>query len=118
MTPLEVGMLNDNDKFDNPHRTLSPAPTSFLEVVAPDVIVENWKGAEDGKGTILRLLEVGGRAVTARLRFPLFKLERAWLANAVEEDQSELPVSDSSVEVPLQPHEIATIRILASKRSQ
>jgi alpha-mannosidase len=84
-----------------------------LQVDAPNVVVENWKAAEDGQGTILRLVEVAGRPVAARLNFPLFKLERAWLANAVEENRQELKVSGPSLEVALAPHEIATVRVVA-----
>lgn len=114
MTPLEAGALISNDKFDNPARPLSPAPTSFLEVDAPNVALENWKSAEDGQGTIVRLLEIGGETATGHLRFPLFDLKQAWLANAAEENQREIPVSGHSLEVPIRPHEVVTIRIVAA----
>jgi len=65
MTPLEMGELVQNDKFDDPERPLPPDPGSFLEVDAPDVVVVNWKAADDGKGTIVHLLETGG--TTARI---------------------------------------------------
>jgi hypothetical protein len=117
MTPLEIGHLLDTDKFGNPQRPLSPAPSSFLALDAPNVVVENWKAAEDGQGSILRLLEVGGRSATARLNFPLFELKRAWLTNAVEENQVEVPVSEHSLAVKLRPHEILTVRIIASPPS-
>ncbi len=114
MTPLEAGALISNDKFDNPSRPLTPAPTSFLDVDAPNVALENWKTAEDGQGTIVRLLEIGGEAATVHLRFPLFDLKQAWLANAAEENQREIPVSGHSLEVPIRPHEVLTIRIVAA----
>ncbi|MBZ5565392.1 MAG: hypothetical protein LAP13_23590 [Acidobacteriia bacterium] len=113
MTPLEAGALISNDKFDNPARPLTPAPTSFLEADAPNVALENWKTAEDGHGTILRLVEIAGQAATLHLQFPLFELKQAWLANAAEENQREIPVSAHSLEVPIQPHQVLTIRILA-----
>ena len=113
MTPLEAGALISNDKFDNPARPLTPAPTSFLQVDAPNVALENWKTAEDGHGTIVRLLEIAGQAATVHLQFPLFELKQAWLANALEENQREIPVSAHSLEVPIQPHQVLTIRILA-----
>jgi hypothetical protein len=49
----------------------------FLQVDAPNVVVENWKTAEDGHGAIVRLLEVGGKSADVRLDFPLFNLEKA-----------------------------------------
>ena len=115
MTPLELGHLLPNDKFGNPERPLTEAPTSFLGLDAANVTVENWKVAEDGNGTLVRLLETGGRAATARLSLPLFTIDRAWLANAVEENQGELKVDAHSVEVNLKPHELLTLRIVAQK---
>jgi len=115
MTPLEIGLLVDNDKFGNPDRPLTTAPTSFLSVDSANVTVDNWKVAEDGNGTIVRLLETGGTAATAHLSLPLFNIEKAWLANAAEENQEELKVDGHTVEVSLKPHESVTLRILAPK---
>lgn len=119
MTPLEVDKVVDQDKYDDPSEPLPPAPLSFLEVSAPDVVVENWKAANDGHGSILRLLETAGQASQARLTFPMFDLEHAWITNAVEENQQQIPVSGSSVEIPVKPHQILTLRIAgALKTSQ
>jgi len=114
MTPLEVGELVPNDKFDDPERPLPPNPSSFLEVDAPNVVVENWKAADDGKGTIVRLLEAGGTAATAHLTFPMFNVESAWRSNAAEENQQPLNPSGHSLTVDLKPHEIATLRVVAA----
>jgi len=114
MTPLEVGELVPNDKFDDPERPLPPGPSSFLEVDAPNVVVVNWKAADDGKGTIIRLLETGGTAATAHLTFPMFNVESAWRSNASEENQQPLNPSGHSLTVDLKPHEIATLRIVAT----
>ena len=115
VVPMEADWLNSTDKFGNPSSPLEAVPTSFLQVDTPDVVVENWKAAEDGRGTILRILELAGRQTTASLNFPLFRLERAWLASAAEEDREECRVSEHSVVVPLEPHGIVTLRILASR---
>jgi len=113
MTPLELRQVISNDKYDDPARPLSPAPTSFLTVSAPDVVVENWKMAEDGNGAIVRLLEIGGQSAMARLTFPLFHLRKVWKTNAVEQNESQLNVEGNSVEVPVEAHEIVTLRVLA-----
>ncbi|MBZ5562384.1 MAG: hypothetical protein LAP13_08175 [Acidobacteriia bacterium] len=117
MTPLEVNQVISNDKFGNPERPLSPAPARFLEVTETNVVVENWKSAEDGQGTIVRLLEVGGRAAEAHLLFPQLRIEEAWLANASEENREKLPVSGNSVTIRIQPHEIVTVRLVSSRAS-
>jgi hypothetical protein len=115
MTPLEIGLVAGNDKFGNPERPLTTAPTTFLGVDAPNVTVENWKVAENGEGTVVRLLETAGTATEAHLTLPLFHLERVWLATAAEDNREELKVSGHSVEVTLKPHEVITLRILASR---
>jgi hypothetical protein len=113
MTPLEVGELVPNDKFDDPERPLPPEASSFLEVDAPNVVVVNWKAADDGRGTIIRLVETGGAAATARLTFPMFNVESAWRSNAAEENQQALNPTGHSLTVDLKPHEIATLRLMA-----
>ncbi|HEY6292376.1 MAG TPA: polysaccharide lyase family protein [Terriglobia bacterium] len=118
MTPLEVGELVSNDKFDDPARPLPPSPRSFLEVDAPNVVVVNWKAADDGNGTIVRLLETGGSSATATLTFPMFNVGRAWMANAAEGNLEPLSPSGHSVTIGLKPHQIATLRIVATLAGQ
>jgi alpha-mannosidase len=118
MTPLETDEVIDQDKVGNPPSPLEPVSTSFLQIEGAGVVVENWKAAEDGNGSVLRLLETSGRESKALLRFPFFRLQRAWLCTAMEDDMSEIPVGDSSLEITLQPHQIATIRIAAQFSSR
>ena len=113
MTPLEHQQVISNDKHDDPARPLSPAPHSFLTVSSPDVVVEDWKSAMDGHGTIVRLLEVGGESSTARLTFPSLHLQDAWVTNAVEQNQSLVKVEGDSLEIPVRPHQIITLRVIA-----
>jgi len=112
MTPLETDQVIDQDKVGNPDRPLAPVPLSFLQLDAPNVVVAAWKAADDGNGTVLRLLETGGKESTTMLRFPMLHLQGAWLCNAMEEDSKELAVESSSVEVALRPHQIVTVRVL------
>jgi alpha-mannosidase len=118
MTPLDTDELIDQDKVGNPPAALEPVSTSFLQVEGTGVVVENWKAAEDGNGSVLRLLETSGTESKAVLRFPLFRSRRAWLSTATEDDLEEIPVENSSVEVTLHPHQIATLRILADFASR
>jgi len=113
MTPLEISEVIAQDKVGNPDRPLEPIPTSFLQVDAPGVIVENWKAAEDGNGSVLRLLETAGAKSKTVVRFPLLHLQRAWLCTAVEDNIEEISVQDSSLEVTLGPHQIVTLRVVA-----
>jgi alpha-mannosidase len=81
-------------------------------VDAPDVVVESWKTAEDGRGTIVRLLETGNRSTIVRVNFPMFELHGAWLANAMEEDEKEIALTGSAVEIAMRRHQIVTLRIV------
>jgi len=115
MTPIELRHLIGNDKYDNPARPLSPAPASFLTVSDPDAVVVNWKEAENSQGTILRLLEAGGRSTHAVISLPVFALQKVMLDNAAEQDQSSLPASGHSFAIDLKPHQIMTLRLILAK---
>jgi len=115
MTPIELRHLIGNDKYDDPARPLSPAPASFLTVSDPDAVVVNWKEAENGQGTILRLLEAGGRSAHAEISLPVFALQKVMLDNAAEQDQTVIPASAHSFAIDLKPHQIMTLRLILAK---
>jgi hypothetical protein len=118
MTPIEIRQLTANDKFGDPAEPLTPNPTSFLQVDAPDVVVVDWKTAEDGQGTVVRLLESGGQSATAKVNFPFFTINQAWQTNAAEENESQLTVENHSLTVTLKPHEIVTLRLVGEKMNR
>ncbi|MGC2163507.1 MAG: polysaccharide lyase family protein [Silvibacterium sp.] len=94
---------------------LDPKQASLLHVEDPNVLFETWKPAEDGNGTILRFLDLGGdqRAVTVQL--PLLHLDQAWQTNAVEQNEGKLSLSgDNAFSFVIHPHEIASVRIIGS----
>jgi alpha-mannosidase len=94
---------------------LDPKEDSFLNVDDPNVLFETWKPAEDGKGTILRFLDMGGAQRTITVRIPLLRVEQAWQSNAVEKDGEKLSLSsDHAFSFVIHPHEIASIRIIGS----
>jgi len=112
MTPFEIDQVIDQDKVGNPERPLEPAPTSFLQLDGDGVVVENWKAAEDGNGTVVRLLETAGEGSHIVLRFPLLDAQQAWLCTAMEDNLRQISTKESTVQLTLKPHEIATVRIV------
>ncbi|HLK04903.1 MAG TPA: polysaccharide lyase family protein [Candidatus Acidoferrum sp.] len=112
-TPLELDEITSQDKALDSPRPLDGNQSSFLQVDDPDVLLETWKPAEDGNGTILRLLEFGGRSArTIKITTPLLNIDRATLTDAVERNQKPLPLTQNGgLEVEIRPHEILTIRI-------
>ena len=110
MSPLETDEIVPNDKVGNPPRPLDSAQGSFLQVDQPNVVLVTWKGAEEGEGTILRFVEVGGQSSTVRVSSPLLKVQNAWLCTSVEEKQRPLVVSPQGFTFPVKPFEIVTVR--------
>jgi len=88
----------------------------FLNVDAPNVIVETIKNAEDGQGLIVRLYESQRR----RGRFTLttaFPLAGAWRTNLLEENQERLDVRGQSLELEIAPYQILTLRLRGEEAS-
>jgi len=70
------------------------------------------KPAEDGNGYIARLKETAGRAATVRLSSQLLAIDRAWLANAAEENQREIASQKDGLEIAMPPYSVVTLRLL------
>jgi alpha-mannosidase len=113
-TPLEVSEVTASDKAVEWKRPLDGKSGSFLQLDDPALVLEAWKPAEDGRGTIVRILDLGGSARTAHLQLPFAAVEHAWADNALERDQLELAVGadQHSIEFTVKPHAILTLRIL------
>ena len=109
--PLEANELSDVDKAVDVPRPLNRASGSFLTVDQAGVVVVTWKRAEDGDGTILRLLETDGKSGKVTIKTPTLNLQSAWKANAFEENQQALQVSPHSVETDIGPFQILTLRL-------
>jgi alpha-mannosidase len=96
--------------------TLPSTEASLLEIDNPDVVLVTWKMAEDGRGTILRLQEIAGKNSTARITGKHFGVEKAWRCSGLEQDQSEIAVSNGGVELSLRPYEIVAIRVVTQSQ--
>jgi hypothetical protein len=114
-TPLEYDVVTNQDKALNSPRPLDGTQGSFLDVHDPDLLVESWKTAEDGRGTILRLLDLGGSERTVNVQSPLLQLSKAVQTDAVERDKQPLPLVDvHGFKVTVHPHEIVTVRMIGT----
>jgi alpha-mannosidase len=113
MEPLEMNRVITPDKVGDPARPLPASGASFLKVDGDDVVLTDWKLAENGKGTIVRLEEIGGKPAEATIRIPRRQLRAATLCNAVEDDLHKLEVQSNAVHVHLKPYEVVTLRLQA-----
>ncbi|MFA6134209.1 MAG: glycoside hydrolase family 38 C-terminal domain-containing protein [Phycisphaerae bacterium] len=86
------------------------APVASLLTVAPvNVIVEAVKRSEDGQGFIVRLYEAGHSSCTARIQFGT-AVKRVQEVNLLEENPRPLKLRGHTLELPLRPFEIKTLK--------
>lgn len=111
MSPIEVNEIKSQDKAINPPRPLDSAKSSFLQVDQPNVVLVNWKRAEDDQGTVLRFVEVDGQRSKVTVQMPILDLQNAWICTAMEKNQHPLTVSGNRLEFSIKPFEIVTIRV-------
>lgn len=117
-TPLESDVVTSQDKAVAPHPSEASRQAGYLDVSDPAVLVEDWKPAEDGKGTILRLLDLGGTARQVTIQTPLLTISRAVQTDAVERDKKDLSlIGRHGLIVVVHPHEIVTIRLIGNSIS-
>ncbi|MHB1675322.1 MAG: glycoside hydrolase family 38 N-terminal domain-containing protein [Acidobacteriaceae bacterium] len=115
MTPLEKDEITSQDKALNTPGSLNGRQASFLHANDPSLVLTTWKPAEDGRGTILRFLDLGGATRTVSIETPLLPLQQAWRTDSVERDQSQLSLAGPhQFQFTVHPHEIVTVRLIAA----
>ena len=111
MTPLEIDQVTSQDKAVNLPRPLNGTAGQFIRIGNKDVLLEAWKVAEDGHGTVLRLLNLSDQPQPVKVTTPLLRMQSVWSCNAMEVNQKNLPVADNGFSLTLGPHQIATVRV-------
>jgi len=111
MTPAEVDQITSQDKALDTPRPLDAAQGSFVQVDQPNVVLVTWKVAEDGDGTILRFLEVGGQAKPVEVQTPRLDVKSAWSSDALERKQAALETSAHGFRFAVKPFQIVTVRL-------
>jgi alpha-mannosidase len=105
MTPLESDIVPASM---TPH---GPSEASLLTLDNENVAITAWKRAEDGKGTILRLLELAGRDENVRVHTHRFQVTAAEQCSLLEECTEKMPVTEDGVSISLRPYQIVTVRL-------
>jgi hypothetical protein len=132
ITPLETDLVTSQDKAVTHNdaalpsampadagspRSLDGKQGSFLVVDDPNLLLETWKPAEDGDGTILRFLDLGAPERTVTVRTPTLHLDRVTQTDAVERGATAVPLTgDDQFHFTIHPHEIVTLRIVAGSK--
>jgi alpha-mannosidase len=113
MTPLEADEVIAQDRSASALPPLNGTQDSFLHVPDANLLLETWKPAEDGRGTILRFLDLGGITRTVEPQTPLLNLDEGWQTDAVERDKKRLSLlGKHGFQFTIHPHEIVTVRII------
>lgn len=110
-TPFETDEIQSQDQAIELPRPLNGKQGTFLTVDDPDAVLDTWKPAEDGNGTILRLIDLGGTSRTVHISTPLMAIQSAFETDAVERNKRPLTTSHDGVSIEIHPHEIVTIRL-------
>jgi alpha-mannosidase len=114
-TPLEEDEISSQDKALNLARPLDGEQGSFLTVDDPSLLLETWKPGEDGNGTILRFLDLGGATRTVTVSTPLLAIDKVVQTDGVERDENPLELEGAhAFQVPVRPHQIVTVRVLGT----
>lgn len=132
VTPLEADLVTSQDKAvmqsagtqkstatqtSAALANLDARQDSFLDTGDSNVLLEAWKPAEDGNGTILRFLDLSGAEHTVNVRIPFMHLAHVWQTDAVERGQGVIErTGDNSFYFTIHPHEIVTIRAVAGRQ--
>jgi len=112
-TPLEEDRITSQDKALDLPCPLDGNQGSFLSIDDPDVLLDTWKPAEDGQGTILRLIDLGGAARTVTITTPLLAIEKVTNTDAVERDMKPIiPDNPHTFRMAIRPHAIVTVRVI------
>lgn len=109
--PLEVDEVTAADKAVWSSEPLDPQQEGFIEIDKKEVILTAWKGAEDGRGQILRFYNTIGRPIQARIGFPHFYFVSAFRTNLVEVNKEPIVPEQGHLILSLHPHEIYTLRV-------
>jgi alpha-mannosidase len=128
ISPFELDTVTSQDKALSPsdspdtassHAALDGKQDSFLDVADPNLLLETWKAAEDGNGTILRFLDLGGAERTVTVQVPMVELKQATQTDAVERDQAPLALDGPhGFKFTIRHNEIVTVRLVGSAQSQ
>ncbi len=116
-TPLERTLVKSQDQTYPARKTLPAAQSSFLSVENPSVFLSAWKPAEDGAGTVMRFIELGGARGGVFVESPLLRGAAASACNAVEECGRPLAGASSRFGFQIGPRQIFTLKVSPARRA-
>ena len=113
-TPLERTLVKSQDQTYPARKTLPAAQSRCVGVDNPSVLLSAWKRAEEGGGTVMRFIELGGKPEVVKLSGPLLKDATGQSCNAVEECGRAVESNADGLGFELSPRQIFTLRVNAA----
>ncbi|HEX7312462.1 MAG TPA: glycoside hydrolase family 38 C-terminal domain-containing protein [Pyrinomonadaceae bacterium] len=110
-TPLERTLVKSQDQTYPAKKTLPPAQSSFLSVDNPSVLLSAWKQSEDGAGTVMRFIELGGSRSTVTLGGRVLGSASGEVCNAVEECGRRIEPGQDGLTFTIGPRQIFTLKV-------
>lgn len=86
----------------------------LLRIDSPDLVISTWKLADDGNGSILRLVETAGKPGSARISSSLLRIAEAWRCSLLEDKGDALQPAGGALTVNYKPFEVITLRLLTT----
>jgi hypothetical protein len=115
-TPLERTLVKSQDQTYPARKTLPAAQSSFLNVDSPSVFLSAWKQAEEGAGTVMRFIELGGARSGVFVSSPLLKSATGAVCNAVEECGRPLSGASERFGFQIGPRQIFTLKVSPARQ--
>ena len=110
-TPLEVSEIRGSDKGAWAKGVLPAGGASLAGIEPENLIVSAIKGAQVGRGLVVRVLETSGKGAEGILRLPFCTVVAAHEANAMEAPGKQFEVDAHSVRFHAGPHQMLTLRV-------
>lgn len=98
---------------EGPRRGILPEMRAFGSINPPNVALCTIKRAEDGCGTIVRLVETEGKTCEAEVYLPFLDFKHVVQTDVVERGARPLPVDGHRVSVRLRAWGMATLRLFS-----
>ena len=97
---------------DFPHSGELEPVYSFMKIEPSEVVLSAFKKAEDDDSIVLRVFNISGEEIEAKITFDR-RVAKAWIVNLNEEIVSELDsIEENSIRVKIGGHKIATLKII------
>ncbi len=87
---------------------------SLVQADRSNVVIETIKGAEDGRGIIVRLYECQRKRGPFTLT-TAFPIAQAWDSSLIEQDRNLLAVDGNQIHLNIRPYQIMTVRIIPAQ---